>query len=121
MIEDAAQLDAVLARVTYEPVGSYLKSPVPFPANLAPTLVQHDSWTGDPLTKVDVLVVTWTSAEWSALADVLSPGREKAQWQPYARNWSRSIKPEFLVLVGICTHLGCVPGFKPTSITHVPK
>lgn len=27
----------------------------------------------------------------------------------YARNQWRSIKPEFLVIIGICTHLGCVP------------
>jgi nucleoside phosphorylase len=48
-----------------------------------------DHRTGDPLIKVDVLVVTWTSAEWSALADVLSPGREKAKWQNYGRNWKQ--------------------------------
>ncbi len=38
-----------------------------------------------------------------------------AQWQqpPYADNWHRSIKPEHLVLVGICTHLGCIPKFMP--------
>ncbi|MDQ6681583.1 MAG: ubiquinol-cytochrome c reductase iron-sulfur subunit [Pseudomonadota bacterium] len=28
---------------------------------------------------------------------------------PYARNQHRSIKPEVLVVVGICTHLGCSP------------
>ena len=28
---------------------------------------------------------------------------------PYARNTYRSIKPEYLVVVGICTHLGCSP------------
>lgn len=28
---------------------------------------------------------------------------------PYARNEYRSIKPEYLVVVGICTHLGCSP------------
>ncbi len=31
----------------------------------------------------------------------------------YATNWSRSIKPEFLALVGVCTHLGCIPKFYP--------
>jgi ubiquinol-cytochrome c reductase iron-sulfur subunit len=30
----------------------------------------------------------------------------------YAKNRSRSIKPEILVTVGICTHLGCSPGDK---------
>ncbi len=35
--------------------------------------------------------------------------RNKAQQPDYARNQWRSIKPEILVLVGICTHLGCSP------------
>lgn len=30
----------------------------------------------------------------------------------YAKNGHRSIKPEFMVAVGICTHLGCSPGDK---------
>jgi ubiquinol-cytochrome c reductase iron-sulfur subunit len=35
------------------------------------------------------------------------------QQPPYAVNWHRSVKPEFLVIVGICTHLGCIPKFWP--------
>ena len=31
----------------------------------------------------------------------------------FAKNEYRSIKPEYLVLVGICTHLGCSPTFRP--------
>ena len=38
---------------------------------------------------------------------------ENEDQQPaYARNEFRSIKPEVLVLVGICTHLGCSPLFE---------
>lgn len=33
----------------------------------------------------------------------------------YAKNSHRSIKPEYLVAVGICTHLGCSPGDKLTA------
>ena len=33
----------------------------------------------------------------------------------YAKNEYRSIKPELLVLVGICTHLGCSPQSKPAE------
>jgi ubiquinol-cytochrome c reductase iron-sulfur subunit len=48
------------------------------------------------------------------LIDVLSDPRSSAQQQPpYARNWHRSIKPKYAVLVGICTHLGCIPKFIP--------
>ena len=35
------------------------------------------------------------------------------QQPPYATNKYRSIHPEYLVLVGICTHLGCSPKYKP--------
>jgi len=36
--------------------------------------------------------------------------RNKSELTPeYARNEFRSIKPEYLVVVGICTHLGCSP------------
>jgi ubiquinol-cytochrome c reductase iron-sulfur subunit len=42
------------------------------------------------------------------------PNSENADQQPaYAQNHDRSIKPEVLVLVGICTHLGCSPTFRP--------
>ena len=45
---------------------------------------------------------------------LLSDPDSTARQQPdYAANWSRSIKPEFLVLVGVCTHLGCIPKFFP--------
>lgn len=42
------------------------------------------------------------------------PASEVVDQQPaYAQNANRSIKPEILVLVGICTHLGCSPTFRP--------
>ncbi|MCU4119711.1 ubiquinol-cytochrome c reductase iron-sulfur subunit [Variovorax sp. N23] len=45
----------------------------------------------------------------SQLADPKSE-RNPAEFTPeYARNEGRSIKPEVLVVVGICTHLGCSP------------
>ena len=42
--------------------------------------------------------------------ELLDPNSEMASQQPkYAQNATRSIKPEVLVLVGICTHLGFIP------------
>ena len=38
---------------------------------------------------------------------------EVSQQPPYAKNEYRSIKPEHLVLIGICTHLGCSPSYRP--------
>lgn len=43
------------------------------------------------------------------------PSSRKEQQPDYARNAFRSIKPETAVLVGICTHLGCVPTFRPAG------
>ncbi len=45
-------------------------------------------------------------------AKVSDPNSEVPQQPEYAKNESRSIKPELLVLVGICTHLGCSPQSK---------
>ena len=53
--------------------------------------------------------------ELSTLNDqLLDPRSEMASQQPkYAQNANRSINPQILVLVGICTHLGCSPTFRP--------
>lgn len=42
---------------------------------------------------------------------VADPKSERTAYPtpPYAKNEFRSIKPEFLVVVGICSHLGCSP------------
>ena len=43
------------------------------------------------------------------------PESEEPQQPEYAQNELRSIKPEILVAVGICTHLGCSPSFVPEA------
>ena len=75
-----------------------------------------------------LLIVEWQSKPvWivkrsaKTLADLLKlddklrdPASENVNQQPsYAQNADRSIKPEISVLVGICTHLGCSPTFRP--------
>lgn len=42
------------------------------------------------------------------------PSSEEPQQPSYAANWSRSLRPEWLVVVGICTHLGCIPTLTPS-------
>jgi len=47
------------------------------------------------------------------LVDKLADPQSGRPMQPdYARNPHRSIRPEYLVAVGICTHLGCSPSEK---------
>jgi ubiquinol-cytochrome c reductase iron-sulfur subunit len=47
-------------------------------------------------------------------AVVADPGSRRTAYPTpdYAKNVHRSIKPEFLVVVGICSHLGCSPSDK---------
>ena len=45
---------------------------------------------------------------------LVDPGSATATQQPeYATNAERARKPELLVLIGICTHLGCSPTYRP--------
>ena len=44
---------------------------------------------------------------------VADPNSEEPQQPVYAVNEARSIKPEIAIIVGICTHLGCSPQFRP--------
>ena len=71
-------------------------------------------WRGKP-----VWIVRRTPEQLAALpklndqlADPKSERKPAEQAPAYARNEVRSIKPEYLVLVGICTHLGCSPSDK---------
>jgi ubiquinol-cytochrome c reductase iron-sulfur subunit len=48
-----------------------------------------------------------------SVAERLSDPGSKASEQPdYARNEARAVKPEFMVMEGVCTHLGCSPQLK---------
>ena len=58
--------------------------------------------------------------EQKLLAQLRDPNSEALQQPAYATNWHRSIKPEFSVLVGICTHLGCVPLYEPNPDASNP-
>ncbi|SFD48183.1 ubiquinol-cytochrome c reductase iron-sulfur subunit [Paracidovorax konjaci] len=56
------------------------------------------------------------------LADPKSERKPSELTPEYARNENRSIKPEILVAVGICTHLGCSPSdkFAPGAQPSLP-
>jgi len=50
------------------------------------------------------------------LVDTLrDPESLESEQPPYAQNEFRSIKPEVLITVGICTHLGCSPTYRPDA------
>ena len=45
--------------------------------------------------------------------DLADPNNEQQQQPEYAKNPTRSIKPEIAVIIGVCTHLGCSPTYRP--------
>ena len=45
--------------------------------------------------------------------ELRDPESLESEQPDYARNEYRSIKPEILVCIGICTHLGCSPTYRP--------
>jgi len=47
-------------------------------------------------------------------AALRDPNSEVPQQPSFAKNEYRSKNPEYLVLIGICTHLGCSPKYVPT-------
>jgi ubiquinol-cytochrome c reductase iron-sulfur subunit len=64
---------------------------------------------------------TLDSMQSSQMVSLLSdPDSGQMQQPPYATNWHRSIKPEFGIVIGICTHLGCIPLFFPSPSATVP-
>jgi ubiquinol-cytochrome c reductase iron-sulfur subunit len=71
-------------------------------------------WRGRP-----VWVVRRTKEMIATLAKVTSELRDPESKEPqqpeYVTGEARAIKPEFLVMVGSCTHLGCSPTFRPDT------
>jgi ubiquinol-cytochrome c reductase iron-sulfur subunit len=70
-------------------------------------------WRGKP-----VWIVRRTALNLSDLAAIegklLDPNSDNVAQQPaWAKNPTRAQRDEFLVLVGICTHLGCSPTYRP--------
>jgi ubiquinol-cytochrome c reductase iron-sulfur subunit len=81
-------------------------------------------WRGAPM-----LIINRTPEALKTLQDpsmvshLLDPNSKVLQQPSYAENWHRSVKPEYAVLVGICTHLGCMPLYMPNpdAATPVPN
>jgi ubiquinol-cytochrome c reductase iron-sulfur subunit len=78
-------------------------------------------WSSRPIFVVNRTKPLLDSLQDPKLLERLSdPDSQNLQQPPYAANWHRSIKPEYLVLVGVCTHLGCIPKFFPTANASDP-
>jgi ubiquinol-cytochrome c reductase iron-sulfur subunit len=67
-------------------------------------------WRGKPvwIVKRTKKILTDLATLTNQLRD---PTSAETQQPTYAKNEHRAIKPEYLVVVGICTHLGCSPSY----------
>jgi ubiquinol-cytochrome c reductase iron-sulfur subunit len=80
-------------------------------SKVEPGMLLTVEWRGKPVWIVN------RSPEMLALlskhdANLTDPNSDMPQQPDYCKNPTRSIKPEYLVAVGICTHLGCSPTYR---------
>ncbi len=77
-------------------------------SKLAPGEMMTVEWRGRPvwiLRRTEEMLASLEKTE----SQVADPTSERDQQPAYAKNQHRSIRPEYLVAIGICTHLGCSP------------
>ena len=96
--------------------------PVEFDASkLQPGQQAMVRWRSRPIFIVNRPAAALKTLQDERLISRLSDARSsEPQQPPYAKNWHRSINPKFAVLVGICTHLGCIPQFYPDPSAQTP-
>jgi ubiquinol-cytochrome c reductase iron-sulfur subunit len=85
-------------------------------AGLAPGEMKTVEWRGNPvwiMKRSPEMLAALPKID-GELADPKSERNPDDLTPEYARNGHRSIKPEILVAVGICSHLGCSPSTKFT-------
>jgi ubiquinol-cytochrome c reductase iron-sulfur subunit len=81
-------------------------------STIAPGTMISIEWQGKPV---------WIVRRSKEMLDLLGkhddeladPSSSVPQQPDYCNNPSRSIKPEIFVVLGVCTHLGCSPTFRP--------
>ncbi|HEX9184929.1 MAG TPA: ubiquinol-cytochrome c reductase iron-sulfur subunit [Burkholderiales bacterium] len=83
-------------------------------SSIAPGEMRVFEWRGKP-----VWVIRRTQEMLDSLKKVaggLTDPASKSSTQPeYAKNENRSLKPDVMVMEGVCTHLGCSPQMKPAD------
>lgn len=81
-------------------------------SQLEPGQLINVEWRGRP-----VWVFRRTERAVEMLGEIenllLDPESTAPQQPEYAQNPTRSIRPDLMVMIGICTHLGCSPLYRP--------
>ncbi|VAX11952.1 Ubiquinol-cytochrome C reductase iron-sulfur subunit [hydrothermal vent metagenome] len=81
-------------------------------SKLEPGSMMTVAWRGKPVwilhrTKQNLVDLKTLDSQ------LRDPNSEVDHQPPYCKNEYRSRKPEYLIVVGICTHLGCSPTYRP--------
>lgn len=131
-VQDKGRRRFLMVATSVAGAGAMAGTAVPFVASWFPS--ERAKAAGAPVEfdigKMEVgeqVVVEWRSkpvwvvkrseamlANLTKIEPELSDPMSEASEQPeYCKNRTRSIKPEVLVAVGVCTHLGCSPTYRP--------
>lgn len=81
-------------------------------AKIEPGQMVTEEWRGKPvyiLRRTDEALASLSKVD----GFVSDPESQKSVQPEYAANEARAIKPEFMIMLGVCTHLGCAPQFRP--------
>jgi len=85
--------------------------------DLSPGELKIEMWQGKPvwiLRRGEVSLETLAQDN----PEIRDPDSLEDQQPDYARNNYRSIKPEYLIVIGLCTHLGCSPTYVTGQEDH---
>jgi ubiquinol-cytochrome c reductase iron-sulfur subunit len=89
-------------------------------AKIEPGAILKVTWRGQAIyvvRRTQEMIAALSSAE--VKNGLRDPDSEESTQPTYAKNDVRALKPEYLVLIGVCTHLGCAPldRFQPNDAT----
>ncbi|MDP2560685.1 ubiquinol-cytochrome c reductase iron-sulfur subunit [Psychrobium sp. 1_MG-2023] len=87
-------------------------APVEYDASkMMPGQLVRVQWRGKPVYVVRRTKEVLAELENGHNDQLRDPGSKEPQQPDYAVNSHRSVEPEFLVALGVCTHLGCAPTY----------
>jgi ubiquinol-cytochrome c reductase iron-sulfur subunit len=81
---------------------------------IAPGELRVFEWRGKPVWVIRRTPQMLESLK-SVVAKLTDPASKDSLQPEYAANEHRSLKPDVMVMEGVCTHLGCSPQMKPAD------
>jgi ubiquinol-cytochrome c reductase iron-sulfur subunit len=108
-----AALTAVPFLASWKPSARAQAMGAPVDADISkidPGAIIKVNWRGQAIfivRRTPEMLATLSAPE--VINSLRDPESKESEQPDYAKNANRALKPEYLVLVGVCTHLGCAP------------